>query len=365
MLPHFGHGFFGGGGGGGAPNSFYPFDGPNAWNDIPPRLPSNFSNTGDTHPEFETIKRLGAGRNGGQNKGVYIVKYKADGENYIEKRVPLEMVVSGQAQREVRAMRQLSNHRNIICILLEDLECYTRLGYGSIYMQHCELGSLDGLIDRFRRNKERLEDEGFLYAVLWDVAHALCYMATGVDIKTAYRLAKEGRMIPKETGWNTMLHRDLKPGNIFITRRNMRAGQNFPNLVVGDFGLNVSQTEIDNNTAKPPGDVASGFTPMFAPPEAPRYDVRSDIYSLGVTVHCLAIMRNTPRSVIGHRDIHPLDGRFEDGSLKKVVRRCLKHDPAERPEQYYLPKDVYVAYTAWKKKRNGDKGKKLPYWAFG
>jgi serine/threonine protein kinase len=316
------------GGWGGVPNPHeFGFGGLGGrWNPMAQQPPnaSNRGNKRDTHPEFTTIKRLGAGQRGSQNQGVYIVKHKSSGEKCIEKRIPGVMIEYGQAQREVNAMQQLKNHTHIVSLKTSALESYHLTGYGSIFMQHCELGSLEGLIDQFRKHgKSQLDDEGFLYKVLWDVGHALCYMATGVDKNTAYQRAREGKSIDKVAGWNSILHRDLKPGNIFITRRDVRPGQPYPSLVVGDLGLNVRQSEIDAGTARKPGDRASGFTPMFAPPEAPKYHVLSDMYCLGVTVHCLAIMSNNPMDDKRFRETHPLARRFADEGIKQVVRHCL------------------------------------------
>jgi serine/threonine protein kinase len=152
----------------------------------------NHRDNRDTHANFTTIKLLGAGKRGGQNEGVYLVKSKSDGETYIEKRVPSQTISSGHAQREVNAMRQCRDHPNIVSIVDATLDSYQLLGYGSTFMQRCELRSLDGLINRYHKRGRTLEDKGFLYSVLWDVAHALCYMATGIDLGTAQALAKKG-----------------------------------------------------------------------------------------------------------------------------------------------------------------------------
>jgi serine/threonine protein kinase len=86
----------------------------------------------DTHPNFTTIKLLGAGKRGGQNEGVYLVKSKSDSETYIEKRVPSKMISSEHAQREVNVMRQCRDHPNIVSIVDATLDSYQLLGYGSI-----------------------------------------------------------------------------------------------------------------------------------------------------------------------------------------------------------------------------------------
>jgi hypothetical protein len=107
----------------------------------------------------------------------------------------------------------------------------------------------------------------------------------------------------------------------------------------------------------------SGLTPCFAPLESPKYHPRSDVYMLGLTIHCLTAMSNILNQNIAFRDAHPLNGLFNDELLKQVVRDCLIHNPNERGGQRDLPRRVWFAYSKWRKNRKDD-GEKLPDWAF-
>ncbi|KAH7350386.1 kinase-like domain-containing protein [Pyrenochaeta sp. MPI-SDFR-AT-0127] len=201
---------------------------------------------------FDTIRSLSAARNGGQNCGVYLVKSKRSDTKYIEKRVNRRSIQEGYAQREVQAMFQCRNSPHIICIETWDLD-YCRLGYGSIFMQRCELGSLDLLIERYARRRERLGDAGFLWKVIWDLSLALCFLWIGTDAVTTRNRAAMGRSISVQPHWNHILHRDLKPANIFLTWSNrMEAdGCSFPTIVVGDLGCSVTDTDIRAGRAHP------------------------------------------------------------------------------------------------------------------
>jgi serine/threonine protein kinase len=115
-----------------------------------------------TPPEFETIKPLFAAKNGGFDIGIYVVKDKRTGNRYIDKRVSRSAINSGYACREVRAMLQCSKHPNIIKIHAYNLK-YSRSGYGSLTMEQCELGSLDGVIANYSQRKQYPSDEGWAF----------------------------------------------------------------------------------------------------------------------------------------------------------------------------------------------------------
>jgi serine/threonine protein kinase len=196
------------------------------------------------------------------------------------------------------------------------------------------------------------------------VSLGLAYLITGTDSVTSRRLVTEGRAIPRLNGWNRIVHRDLKTGNLFLTWKDplKHDKSRYPTVAIGDFGCSASDDDIKAGLAK--AEYHSGITKAFAPPESPKYCQRGDIYMLGVTIHCLAVMSNMPNQDIVFRDAHPLNGLSNNELLKAVVRGCLARNPDTRTDQRLLPMLVFKAYTDWMKKRK-DSGKKLPEWAFG
>jgi serine/threonine protein kinase len=307
--------------------------------------------------EFLVIKCLREGNNGGNNRGVYVVKLRSAGMNYIEKRVGTTDIKAGYALREIRIMIQCWGHPNIARIKSHDLN-YSTLGYGSIFMQNCELGSLDGLIRRYSAAKERLPDEGFLWNVFWETSIALNFLLTGTDVKTARERAHAGKLIYEVNGWNPITHMDIKPANIFMTNDGSSGFETapFPTMILGDFGCSKSTSDIVAGVARLHR--LSGETPEFAPPESPGWSDRGDVYMLGLTIHCLGRMSNLP-DVVGHYELSP---RYGDENLRKLIKRCIKTDSRERPSAYELPAMVYTGYRAWRKAR-GDDGARLPRWA--
>jgi eukaryotic-like serine/threonine-protein kinase len=140
-----------------------------------------------------------------------------------------------------------------------------------------------------------------------------------------------------------LIHRDIKPGNVFLCRRGGVADC----VKVLDFGL-VREYRADNpqtqNSARE--NVVEG-TPWFTPPEAIKgsvtVDPRSDIYSLGALGYYLLtgqyIFDAETISEIyekqlaakpvppGQRTTNPVSPEME-----QIILRCLEKEPDARPQ---------------------------------
>ncbi len=136
-----------------------------------------------------------------------------------------------------------------------------------------------------------------------------------------------------------LIHRDLKPGNIMITRADVETGK--LEVKVIDFGLAKVTNAVGEADLTHGGFVG---TPSFASPEqfcgAPA-DARSDIYSLGVTLwYSLTGQVPYPGKTIEEiRDrqqrtdlpVEQLAERKVPAPLIKLLRRTLAIDPTQRP----------------------------------
>lgn len=293
------------------------------------------------------------GLGGNNNLGIVVVRHKRTGKKYVEKRVRPGGITHGHVQREIRMMQACRNHPNIVAIIDYDLS-YSRLNYGSLYMQRAELGGLDILITQFRRRQRFLHDEGFAWKVLWELAIGVAYMNAGQDAITVRQCALANRIVPKKHGWTSIYHRDLKPSNIFMTGFDPLGvdGNYYPTILIGDFGCALSDTDKPssmNNT--PVGDVD------FSPPETPQYSEVTDVFSLALVVVCLGWMKHAPP-----KDYDPLANNWASAGMYTVLSRCLQHKKRDRPTPAELPKYVWHGYQIWLKGRR-DCGVRLPAWA--
>jgi serine/threonine protein kinase/tetratricopeptide (TPR) repeat protein len=137
-----------------------------------------------------------------------------------------------------------------------------------------------------------------------------------------------------------LIHRDLKPGNIMLTRGDTDAAE--PEVKVIDFGLAKAIADAGGETDLTHGEFVG--TPNFASPEqfgSGPVDARSDIYSLGATLW-FALSGLAPHSgstIEEIRDrqtrddlpVEQLVARKVPEPIIKLLRCTLAVDPARRP----------------------------------
>ena len=133
-----------------------------------------------------------------------------------------------------------------------------------------------------------------------------------------------------------VIHRDIKPGNLFLTRR--------AELKILDFGIARSIEPAGDAELATLADSVLG-TPAYMSPEQARghwraIDGRSDLWSLGATMFKLLSgepvhVANTPNEQLGlamfmhARSIAAVRPDLPD-RLASVIDRALRYDPAER-----------------------------------
>lgn len=208
-----------------------------------------------------------------------------------------------QIVAEVNILREL-RHANIV-------KYYDRIidkNKAKIYivMEYCENGDMAKLVKNCKRKKDHMVEE-----VVWKILSQMVYALYECHTR------KGGKI----------LHRDLKPGNVFLDKNN--------NVKIGDFGLSrvMGQESIYAYTRV--------GTPYYMSPEqinAKKYNDRSDVWSLGCVIYEIAALR--PPFTADNQLALAMkikSGKIEDlpeqysSDLQKIIKKMLNLDQKKRP----------------------------------
>jgi len=137
----------------------------------------------------------------------------------------------------------------------------------------------------------------------------------------------------------SILHRDLKPDNLFLVER----GEETPRVKVLDYGVSKAMSALGEARLTRAGFVMG--TPAYMAPEQARgeadLDGRVDLYAVGVILYetlCgrLAYAARTPAALLAEmqRGAPPRPSMLRPAvpaALDALVMRCLAFERAERP----------------------------------
>ncbi|PKN47478.1 MAG: hypothetical protein CVU59_02740 [Deltaproteobacteria bacterium HGW-Deltaproteobacteria-17] len=139
---------------------------------------------------------------------------------------------------------------------------------------------------------------------------------------------------------NGIIHRDMKPSNVFLARKGMRTV-----VKILDFGIAKIQDSIRHDGEMLTSTGAVLGTPVFMSPEQAlgqndRISYLSDIYSFGVILYKILTGRfpidgtNIPEVVTWHVlndaiELRTVNPQIPE-SLARVVMNCLRKEPSER-----------------------------------
>ena len=143
-----------------------------------------------------------------------------------------------------------------------------------------------------------------------------------------------------------MIHRDIKPGNILLTRQAAGAGEELAKVL--DFGIaKIKEAHLSAGGATLTRTGTSIGTPAYMSPEQAMgktgegLDGRADLYSLGVVMYEMLTgelpiqAESEVQMLIGQISTAPQPIRVRRPELPEgigaAVMRCLEKDPARRP----------------------------------
>lgn len=256
---------------------------------------------------YEVLSVVGTGSFG----AVLKVRRKADSRILVWKEVNYGAMTEKQKQQlvtEVNVLRLLTSP-HIVKYYDRVLDKNNTKVY--LVMEFCEGGDLSRVIKRAKKDQE-LISEDHIWRIFSQIASALN------DCHTH----REGKV----------LHRDLKPGNVFLDA----AG----NVKLGDFGLAKVMGEGVEYATTHVG------TPFYMSPELlteGRYNEKSDIWSAGCLLYELAALNppfeaNSPvnlASKIKSCRFDRIPGVYS-GELARVIGWMLTLDPVQRPTSQEL-----------------------------
>lgn len=266
---------------------------------------------GSFQDRYEKIKLLGEGAFG----AAYLVRPKDERHLQVAKEIRISHLTDKQREgaiAESEVLRMLK-HPNIIAYINSFLEGPRMY----IIMEYANGGDLGIKIKERKDTNAQFEE--------WEIMRIFVQLVLALTHIHARKV----------------LHRDLKPLNVFLTLQGI--------VKLGDFGI---ARLLDSTTD---GAQTTIGTPHYLSPEIVNneaYGTRSDLWSLGVVTYELAALRvpfsgNSLPAVamkIMGADPEPLPHRSSE--LNVIVFGLLSKDPAERPSLKELQNRPYVANYA-------------------
>lgn len=238
---------------------------------------------------------------------VYKIRRKSDSKILVWKELNYGRMTEKEKQQlvsEVNILKDLS-HPNIV-------RYYDRIidkQKGKIYivMEYCEGGDMGQLIKKCKRNNDYIAED-----VVWKI-----FMQLALALRECHHRAQR-----------KILHRDIKPGNIFLDAST--------NVKIGDFGLSRVLSDESQYAFTHVG------TPYYMSPEQmvdAKYNEKSDIWSAGCVLYEIAALK--PPFQAGSQFSLAAKiraGRFErlplrySEELQKVLECMLRIEPEKRSD---------------------------------
>ncbi|KAI1516898.1 Protein kinase [Pyrenophora tritici-repentis] len=253
----------------------------------------------------------GLNNDGCCNQGVYFVQDETNAETCVMKVLSTEAMGSNDAAREIGVLARLS-HPNIVCLIDSHVPDPTqRHAAPWLVTEYCNGGTLNDFIISWKEKKEFVP-EAWVWHIFESLVAAVRYLHCGPEDSS------------QET-WGPIIHRDIIPGNIFLT---------YPD---------PSNTNPDpaSSTAPPFTITLADFDPEYCPPEGSKAAEPTDIYQIGVVLmnmYCMIdwpVQEKSKAAALERGDCWPGCKGYSE-NLRWLLGKCVCEDPAGRPGAEWL-----------------------------
>ncbi|RKP08685.1 kinase-like domain-containing protein [Thamnocephalis sphaerospora] len=264
--------------------------------------------------KYEPLEIVGRGSFGVIRK----IRRVADGQLFVRKEIDYRLMSEKERRQMVNEVNILNNlkHPNIVRYHERHVDRDERRIY--IVMEYCSGGDLAAIIKHFKARNQRIPEDT-VWQLVAQMMLALHECHQGRTVRNAAN-GTESRVV--------ILHRDLKPDNIFLDEHH--------NVKLGDFGLSREMACAHEMFAK-----TYVGTPFYMSPElvtGSTYDAKSDIWSLGCIIYEVCALRPpflaTNQMELNNKilsgNVPPLPREYSS-DLARLVTSMLSTKPDMRP----------------------------------